>query len=96
MGWDADILWRCAKSWNCSGCLKTINNEIISSRVREHNHSPDTTEMTTCKVKGEMKGKVKESIDQLRSIYQQQLVEVSARVGKFNPPPGLNPGLTQV
>ena len=77
-GRNDSIFWRCAKSRSCSGSLKTIKREIVSSRVGEHTHPPDEAEMTACKTVEMMKKRVKETIDPIPAVYQQQLVEVSA------------------
>ena len=55
-----------------------MNDEIVSSRTSKHNHPPDEAEMTASKAVEAMKQKIKESIDPLPTIYQQQLQEVSA------------------
>ena len=77
-GRNDSIFWRCAKSRSCRGSLTTIKGEIVSSRASEHTHPPDGAEMTACKAVEIMKTKVKETIDPIPAVYQQQLVEVSA------------------
>ena len=77
-GRNDSIFWRCAKSRSCSGSLTTIKSEIISSRAGEHTHPPNGAEMTACKTVEMMKTRVKESLDPIPAVYQQQLVEVSA------------------
>ena len=44
----------------------------------KHNHPPDEAEMTVSIAVEAMKQKIKESIDPVPTIYQQQLQEVSA------------------
>ena len=78
-GRDERIFWRCAKSRCCSGALTTINDEIVSSRASEHNHPPNEAEMIACKAVESMKQAVKEKINPVPALYQQQLREILAR-----------------
>ena len=55
-----------------------MNDEIVSSRTSKQRPSPDEAEMTASKAIEAMKQKIKESIDPVPTIYQQQLQEVSA------------------
>ena len=59
-----------------------MNDEIVSSRTREHSHPLDEAEMTASQVVEAMKQKIKKSIDSVPTIYQQQLQKVSASLLK--------------
>ena len=78
-GRDERIFWRCGKSCCCSGALTTINDDIVSSRASEHNHPPNDAEMIPCKAIESMKQAVKDKIDPVPALYQQQLRELSAK-----------------
>ena len=78
-GRDERIFWRCAKSHCCSGALTTINDDIVSSRASEHNHPSNDAEMIACKAMESMKQAVKDKIDPVPALYQQQLIKLSAK-----------------
>ena len=57
-GRDERIFWRCGKSRNCSGCLCTLKDEIISTNDN-HNHPPDEASNEVDKIVDSIKGKVR-------------------------------------
>ena len=46
---DGRIFWRCNNSRSCGGALTTLNGEIISTRVDQHNHPSNEAEIVDLK-----------------------------------------------
>ena len=67
------------KNRQCKGGVTTKEDEIISSRSDEHNHTPNEAEIVASMAVEKMKQQVQEKIDPVPATYQQQLRELSTR-----------------
>ena len=80
-GRDERIFLRCGKSRNCSGCLCTLKDEIISTNDN-HNHPPDEASNEVDKIVDSIKGKVRTTAQPIPAVYTEEIQAIATHADR--------------